>query len=449
MSTAQQDAQILAALARVVDLIMAKDPNMTRTLMDDAQILAALARVHHTTSMTTAQQAILAMDDAQILAALARVVDLIMAKDPNMTQDRATLMALSILTDQRATAEQDMALDWKQPKRSRHRRSKQQQQPHASASTALVVTSAVSDTASQTSSDDQRPHIMQCLQARNSDSGISRAGSDVSMEGIRSARISELPFLIASLQQELESLTALSAPPSEADQTAASAAISNDKEPISVFIKETTQRLDGVDNSIAAFGAQLEVFKTEIKSILSAATQPPMASQASTYASKVSAGLRPPQQTTGKQSSRVASSTNRLAFVMKGCPADFTSLNSGTGLVPGLQSIICERLKLAPGAIKIIGAFPLGKALPQDRRRRYFFRVTTQADADLIVSHRCALKDSQLVISDELSPDERAVHNALWPTFIEARRMGLKSQFNRARLFVSSGASPTKYQVVL
>ena len=41
------------------------------------------------------------------------------------------------------------------------------------------------------------------------------------------------------------------------------------------------------------------------------------------------------------------------------------------------------------------------------------------------------------------------MHNALWPTFIEARRMGLKAQFNRARLFVSSGASPSKYQVVL
>ena len=44
-------------------------------------------------------------------------------------------------------------------------------------------------------------------------------------------------------------------------------------------------------------------------------------------------------------------------------------------------------------------------------------------------------------------------HNALWPTFVRARRMGLKPQFNRARLFVSSWTSPndktTKYRVSL
>jgi hypothetical protein len=97
-----------------------------------------------------------------------------------------------------------------------------------------------------------------------------------------------------------------------------------------------------------------------------------------------------------------------------------------------------------------LDALPLGKTHPSDpppRRRRYFFRVERLADADLIVRHRHALKGSQLVIFDELSPDERATHRALWPTFTEARRLGLKAQFHRAKLLITSKTQ--LYQVVL
>ena len=79
--------------------------------------------------------------------------------------------------------------------------------------------------------------------------------------------------------------------------------------------------------------------------------------------------------------------------------------------------------------------------------KRFFFRVERLADADLIVRHRHAFKGSRLVIFDELSSAERASHQALWPSSTSARSLGLKAQFKRARLFVTSKAST--YQVVL
>ena len=117
-----------------------------------------------------------------------------------------------------------------------------------------------------------------------------------------------------------------------------------------------------------------------------------------------------------------------------------------------LATVLQSRLSLPPKAFSITEAFPLGKILPQDppsKRRIFLFRVLSVADAELIVRSRCALRSTQLVISDVLSPDERATHNALWPTFVEARRMGLKPQFNRARLFVSNNDKTTKYRVSL
>ena len=87
----------------------------------------------------------------------------------------------------------------------------------------------------------------------------------------------------------------------------------------------------------------------------------------------------------------------------------------------------------APTALTLI---PLGKVLTTDfptRRRRFFIRVGRLDQADAIVANR----RTQLAIFDELSPEERATHRLLWPTFVEARRLGLTAQFSRANLTVS------------
>ena len=102
------------------------------------------------------------------------------------------------------------------------------------------------------------------------------------------------------------------------------------------------------------------------------------------------------------------------------------------------------------GAIRIVDAYPLGRTPTSDAppsRRRLFFRVECPADADLIVRHRHVLKGSQLTIFDDLSSAERTSHQALWSSFTVARSSGLKAQFKRARLFVTSTSST--YQVVL
>ena len=129
--------------------------------------------------------------------------------------------------------------------------------------------------------------------------------------------------------------------------------------------------------------------------------------------------------------------------------ASLTGLR-GHDLSHGLAALIRQRLSLPPGSIHIVDAYPLGRTLPTDspsKRLRFSFRVERLADADLIVKHRHALKGSRLVIFDELSSAERASHQALWPSFTAARSLGLKAQFKRARLFVTSKVST--YQVVL
>jgi hypothetical protein len=115
-----------------------------------------------------------------------------------------------------------------------------------------------------------------------------------------------------------------------------------------------------------------------------------------------------------------------------------------------LHAITAQPHGLGQGALRIVDAYPQGRTPTSDSpasRRRLFFRVECPADADLIVRNRQVLKDSQLTIFDDLSSAERAAHRALWPIFTNARNMGLKAQFKRARLFVTSKVST--YQVVL
>jgi len=42
---------------------------------------------------------------------------------------------------------------------------------------------------------------------------------------------------------------------------------------------------------------------------------------------------------------------------------------------------------------------------------------------------------------------KQAAHQALWPVFTNARNMGLKAQFKRAKLLITSKSTP--YRVVL
>jgi hypothetical protein len=122
--------------------------------------------------------------------------------------------------------------------------------------------------------------------------------------------------------------------------------------------------------------------------------------------------------------------------------ASLTGLR-GPDLSHGLASLLLQRLSLPPGALRIVDAYPLGRT-PSDSpaSRRRLFWVECPADADLIVRNRHVLKDSQLTIFDDLSSAERAAHLALWPVFTNARNMGLKAQFKRAKLFITSKGTP-------
>ena len=181
------------------------------------------------------------------------------------------------------------------------------------------------------------------------------------------------------------------------------------------------------------------------------APQPqPVAPSPRTWASVTSSGPHRPAPSSNPPR-RVSPPRARCAFTAVGSQSDMSSLNGlrGPDLSHGLASLLLQRLSLPPGALRIVDAYPLGRTPSDspDSRRRLFFRVECPADADLIVRNRHVLKDSQLTIFDDLSSAERAAHRALWPIFTNARNMGLKAQFKRAKLYITSKSTP--YQVVL
>ena len=347
-------------------------------------------------------------------------------------------------------------------------------QETAASSSSLAVTLAAGPPSRSSSDSERRAHIHRCL-GSDSDIGLAdrdtSTDDDTSMNG-NSTTANHICSLQAQIQQMKQAVQSLEAQlnTAMAQTTAAPAAISIDSEPISKPVlndnepsdlyKEVNQRLDGLDSSVLALAAQLSAIGSQLSAFIAgtktmhhiSATTPPQHTCPRNWASVASAGTRPPQ--TRAHAGRPRSPTaNQLAFKVAGSQADMASVTSCSGdLAASLQSLICTRLSLPLKAFSITEAFPLGKILPQDppsKRRIFLFRVLSVADAELIVRSRCALRSTQLVISDVLSPDERATHNALWPTFVEARRMGLKPQFNRARLFVSNNDKTTKYRVCL
>ena len=77
------------------------------------------------------------------------------------------------------------------------------------------------------------------------------------------------------------------------------------------------------------------------------------------------------------------------------------------------------------------------------------FTLQTLAQVESLITARCQLKGTGVVLGEVLTPAERRERQALYPQFKEARAAGLKAQFKRGRLFVdgkrvlqSDGASP-------
>ena len=130
----------------------------------------------------------------------------------------------------------------------------------------------------------------------------------------------------------------------------------------------------------------------------------------------------------------------KLAFKVDGL------LEQKTGKELAVQ--IEKRVFDSMGAvIHVVEAYPLpgkrgapalvaGPAVTDNRPRRVLFRVSNVWEAESIVRSRYKLKGSGVTILDELSPEEYAVHQRLWPLFKAARDEGKKAYFNRAKLFV-------------
>ena len=136
--------------------------------------------------------------------------------------------------------------------------------------------------------------------------------------------------------------------------------------------------------------------------------------------------------------SLAASLQQKLCFVVSGSPAELASVAGlhGDDLASGLSSQLSDRL--ATG-VRVLDAFPIGKATSSaSRRHRFFIRVERLSMAEAIVRNRCRLKGAQLAVFDSLSPEELAVHRQLWPTFVEARRLGHRAQFHGAQLTVTT-----------
>lgn len=131
---------------------------------------------------------------------------------------------------------------------------------------------------------------------------------------------------------------------------------------------------------------------------------------------------------------------HRKWFMVKGCKAELHVLEGKTGapLMAAMERLLMSRL--APvGHVSVVEVLPMRppRGSQPDASRRYMVHVASLASADALVHARHKLKGVPLAILDVLSPEERLVHQQLWPTFIAARALGLHAQFQRARLFVT------------
>ena len=314
-----------------------------------------------------------------------------------------------------------------------------------------------------TSSEDRRPNIQRRLPDSDSSSDVPLEDVTSSIADLR-ASIGELKLALAQselklAQSELKLSDLISQQAAKAathDRFSADArrAIGYIDGAIAIFAKDIPALQATAEDTSAqfsAFKAELSAFKAETASqISSLKTQSTATPLQKTYASVASSGSRPVQPPGPPR--HVATGSAHCAFVVAGSLSDMAPIMGlrGNDLSNGLAALIRRRLSLPPGSIHIVDAYPLGRALPTDppsKRHRFFFRVERLADAELVVRHRHTLKGSDLVIFDELSSAERISHQALWPSFTAARRLGLKAQFKRARLFITSKSST--YQVVL
>ena len=325
---------------------------------------------------------------------------------------------------------------------------------------ARVALPADKDTASvhsDTSSGNDRPNI----QRRLSD-GVGDNISDVSLETPSAHAIDALQTTVQNLQTIVQTLTD-KLMQSESQLSRQSDII----EGLRASIKDLCDRQALMASVPSAQPALLITSQQKTAPpTLTATTQPttaapppataapqpqPVAPSPRTWASVTSSGPHRPAPSSSP-TRRVPPPPARCAFTMLGSQPDMAPLSGlrGPDLSHGLASLLLQRLSLPPGAIRIVDAYPLGRTPTSDSpasRRRLFFRVECPADADLIVRNRHVLKGSQLTIFDDLSSAERAAHQALWPIFTNARSMGLKAQFKRAKLFITSKSTP--YQVVL
>jgi hypothetical protein len=107
---------------------------------------------------------------------------------------------------------------------------------------------------------------------------------------------------------------------------------------------------------------------------------------------------------------------------------------SEAGLRKWLGSIFVERLGFDPAADPVVEVALLPQGEPG--QSRIYFRVGTQRQADLLVQRRCALRATDTLLMEVLTPVEREYRRRLWPAFEAAQEAGRRAQFVRSRLYV-------------
>ena len=136
-----------------------------------------------------------------------------------------------------------------------------------------------------------------------------------------------------------------------------------------------------------------------------------------------------------KEVVRIIEEHGRRSFFAAGI-SEASTRESATQLADKLQKAVLDS-KMALG-ISIVSCRRVGRYDPKAQRpRRIHFTVANVQDAEAIVSARRKLQGPSLVIMDELTPQEFAAQQPLWPLFKEARTAGKKAHFFRARLFVN------------
>ena len=198
-------------------------------------------------------------------------------------------------------------------------------------------------------------------------------------------------------------------------------------------VKELKDKLAKMDASMAKMEAQPQMVAAVAELKASVAE---LRAQPKTFASVVGKGggsVEGGQSKVGTAAYTASGDGNHLRFTITGLNTE--GKRNEVQLAELVKGKIQELLKISV-TLQEVRLLPLKPGAAAESRK-VMFTVLTPMDAKAITYQRTQLAGSGITIRDDLSKEELALQNQVWPAFKQARADGKSAHFLRAKLYVN------------